>query len=374
MQCKNCGKELKDNAKFCDQCGTKVTEADSPEQMPENSESTAPAEAAVTAEETAAAPTGAKAKNKKALLIVVIAAVLVAAGIFTGLHMTHVICFHKWQDATCTEPKTCTVCGKIEGEALGHDASEVTCTEDSVCRRCGEVLEKAAGHQWVEATCQKPKTCSVCGATEGEVAEHQWKDATCTEPKTCSVCGATEEKPAGHQWKDATCTEPKTCTVCGATDGKALGHDWKEATLSAPKTCARCGETSGEKLKLTSLDTPSIYTVVKEVPVALNGMGKEMYSGTHSCDVVCWDAIPNADGYEVSYVKHYGYESEGTATVSNEMQKVGTNTFVFGNLTAHNENEYSPTQLEHLAVRAYANTDDGVIYSEWSNEITAVWQ
>lgn len=30
MQCKNCGKELKDDAKFCDQCGTKVTEADSP--------------------------------------------------------------------------------------------------------------------------------------------------------------------------------------------------------------------------------------------------------------------------------------------------------------------------------------------------------
>ena len=348
MLCKNCGKELRDDAKFCDQCGAKVTESDSPEQTPENTENTAPAEAEVTAEEIAAAPTGAKAKNKKTLLIVVIAAVLVAAGIFTGLYMTHVICFHKWQDATCTEPKTCTVCGKIEGEALGHDASEVTCTEDSVCRRCGEVLEKAAGHQW--------------------------KNATCTEPKTCSVCGATEGKPAGHQWKDATCTEPKTCTVCGAADGKALGHDWKEATLSAPKTCARCGETSGEKLKLTSLDTPSIYTVVKEVPVALNGMGKEMYSGTHSCDVVCWDAIPNADGYEVSYVKHYGYESQGTATVSNEVQTVGTNTFVFGNLTAHNENEYSPTQLEHLAVRAYANTDDGVIYSEWSNEITAVWQ
>ena len=99
-----------------------------------------------------------------------------------------------------------------------------------------------------------------------------------------------------------------------------------------------------------------------------------MYSGTHSCDVVCWDAIPNADGYEVSYVKHYGYESLGTATVSNEMQRVGTNTFVFGNLTSHNENEYSSTQLEHLTVRAYANTDDGVIYSEWSNEITAVWE
>ena len=39
---------------------------------------------------------------------------------------------HQWQDATCTEPKTCSVCGKTEGEALGHDWDE-----NSKCKRTG---------------------------------------------------------------------------------------------------------------------------------------------------------------------------------------------------------------------------------------------
>lgn len=47
-------------------------------------------------------------------------------------------------------------------------------------------------HKWVDATCTEPKTCSECGATEGDPLGHDWKDATATEPKTCSRCGATE--------------------------------------------------------------------------------------------------------------------------------------------------------------------------------------
>ena len=57
---------------------------------------------------------------------------------------------HKWADATCTEPKTCTVCGLTEGEALGHNvvilpAKAATCletglTEGKYCDRCGETF------------------------------------------------------------------------------------------------------------------------------------------------------------------------------------------------------------------------------------------
>ena len=47
-------------------------------------------------------------------------------------------CTHEWVDATCTDPKTCTLCGATEGSALGHTyvldlfnyGSELTC---SVC-------------------------------------------------------------------------------------------------------------------------------------------------------------------------------------------------------------------------------------------------
>lgn len=83
-------------------------------------------------------------------------------------------CSHEWQDATCTEPKTCVKCERTQGEALGHE--------------------------WIEASCAEPKTCSRCGKTEGEALGHSWgewtviRDATPTtageKVKVCSICGA----------------------------------------------------------------------------------------------------------------------------------------------------------------------------------------
>lgn len=39
---------------------------------------------------------------------------------------------HVWQEADCTNPKTCTICGKTEGEPLGH------LYRDNVCVICGD--------------------------------------------------------------------------------------------------------------------------------------------------------------------------------------------------------------------------------------------
>lgn len=75
-------------------------------------------------------------------------------------------CKHEWQDASCTAAKTCTLCGEVEGIALGHT--------------------------WKDATCDAPKTCSVCDITEGEALGHDWQDATTEAPKTCSRCQLTE--------------------------------------------------------------------------------------------------------------------------------------------------------------------------------------
>ena len=131
---------------------------------------------------------------------------------------------HVWKNATCTEPKTCTVCGITEGDPLGHTWIEATCTEPKTCSVCGVTEGEALGHDWVTVSCTEPRTCSVCGETESEAPGHVWSDATCTEPKTCTVCGITEGDPLGHTWIEATCTEPKTCSVCQATEGDALGH------------------------------------------------------------------------------------------------------------------------------------------------------
>lgn len=84
-------------------------------------------------------------------------------GLTVIVTMTGCCISHDWKEATCTEAKTCSKCGKIEGEPLGHE--------------------------WIEATCTTPKTCSRCGETEGEAEEHQLSEATYQQPATCSVCG-----------------------------------------------------------------------------------------------------------------------------------------------------------------------------------------
>ena len=129
-----------------------------------------------------------------------------------------------------------------------------TCTKKGVktytCS-CGdsytEDINKTA-HSWKNATCTSPKTCSVCGETTGTVADHSWKNATCTAPKTCSVCGETTGTVADHSWEDATCTNPETCYICGATQGEALGHSYVAATCTRAKYCSVCYETFGSPI------------------------------------------------------------------------------------------------------------------------------
>ena len=104
-------------------------------------------------------------------------------------------------------------------------------------------------HEWKQATCTTPKTCSIGGETEGEALGHTWVDATCAEPKHCSVCGETEGETLAHTWVDATCAEPKHCSVCGETEGNALEHTLTEANYQQPATCEVCGETVGEPLQ-----------------------------------------------------------------------------------------------------------------------------
>lgn len=62
-------------------------------------------------------------------------------------------CKHEWQDATCTKPKTCSLCDATEGEALGHVFEEATCTVPKICRVCGETIGEALGHNYEDGYC-----------------------------------------------------------------------------------------------------------------------------------------------------------------------------------------------------------------------------
>ena len=128
------------------------------------------------------------------------------------------------KEATCTTPGaisyTCSVCNEV------HDV----------------VTSDLAEHKYADATCTDPKTCTVCGATDGEALGHTWVDATCTDPKTCSVCQATEGEALGHTWVDATCTSPKTCSVCQTTEGPVAPHSYGDWTQTKAPTTEEEGE------------------------------------------------------------------------------------------------------------------------------------
>ncbi|MBQ8622208.1 MAG: type I pullulanase, partial [Oscillospiraceae bacterium] len=86
-------------------------------------------------------------------------------------------CVHSWKDATCTEAKTCTLCGETEGSALGHSYNAVVTAPTCV----------AAGYT--------THTCGTCGDsyTDSETPAtgvHTYVDGSCT------GCGAVEAVPA----------------------------------------------------------------------------------------------------------------------------------------------------------------------------------
>ena len=143
-------------------------------------------------------------------------------------------------------------------------------------------------HNWVDATCEAPKTCSVCGVTEGEALGHNpievfGQAPTCTEPGQtnfvyCDVCDknlseAKEIAPLGHTeetvaGKAPTCTEAgltdgKKCSVCGETTVEqtaidALGHKAGEddGDVTTAVTCERCDYVFVEAKEAITLTIP----------------------------------------------------------------------------------------------------------------------
>ena len=73
------------------------------------------------------------------------------------------------KDATCEKP------GVVGG---------TFCTACNKGKEAAETVIPATGHKWVAATCTAPKTCSVCKVTEGGLLEHQIGNTG-----ICGICG-----------------------------------------------------------------------------------------------------------------------------------------------------------------------------------------
>ncbi len=143
---------------------------------------------------------------------------------------------HAWQDATCTEPKTCTVCNTTEGSTIAHtpNADDGDCTTAITCSVCGDITTPAkANHTGGTATCEHKAACSVCGKEYGSLAAHtpNADDGDCTTAITCSVCGdVTTPAKASHTGGTATCQSKAICTVCNTVYGDYGVHNYDQST------------------------------------------------------------------------------------------------------------------------------------------------
>lgn len=142
---------------------------------------------------------------------------------------------HSFSEAGCTTAKTCSACGIVEGDPLGHNYVSGS------CERCGAEMpnyeEQPTGcdHAY-RLTAQSAPTCTAVGSFT----------------YTCGKCNATYTETIaakGHVFSDATCDQAKTCHICDTTEGNALGHNYLDGT------CGRCGAPD------PSVPTEATYTV-----------------------------------------------------------------------------------------------------------------
>ncbi|MBE6548325.1 MAG: hypothetical protein E7667_05555 [Ruminococcaceae bacterium] len=175
----------------------------------------------------------------------------------------------KTEQRNYTEPLGHT---PIIDEAQAPTCTETGLTEGRHCNVCNKVLAEqttipALGHTWTDASCITPKTCSVCGETEGEALGHTIVEIpelqpTCTESgytlsRSCSACGLQMMPqitlPAtGHNYQYSMCTYCKDLIphqdvpkqvmprLDINTNGAAI--DSKEVYTTASVTLSNCDE------------------------------------------------------------------------------------------------------------------------------------
>ena len=158
-----------------------------------------------------------------------------------------------------------------------HLATEADCKNEATyfksckCGANGTITFSSGGlgnHKWDEATCSAPKTCSVCKVTEGESADHaaatEWKtdkdshwhickfegcDVVIDSTKAAHVFGTTWKSDKDKHWNECVCgmkanetthadaDKDGKCDICAYNVGAPVVDDGTKGTApSSPQT------------------------------------------------------------------------------------------------------------------------------------------
>lgn len=210
-------------------------------------------------------------------------------------------CQHSWNDADCTNPKTCSLCGATEGEALDHNY------ENGSCTYCGEPDPNAggstesktvriyypAGNSYITSTASGSKlkpgneraaaiwtmtaegeyysfSCDGKYLTSGATGNSLTLSSNLTDyalwtlEEASNGCYYLRNKAAVYNGKsqyvefysnlfttygfNASNTRIYTFQLKDAVTPDKCTHDWDAATCTEPKTCKICYTTEGEAL------------------------------------------------------------------------------------------------------------------------------
>ncbi len=188
--------------------------------------------------------------------------------------------FHNFVGATCEAPATCSVCGKTDGEALGHT----------------EVIDEAVDATCTETGLTEGSHCSVCDAVivaqvEVPATGHNFVDGVCT--------GCGDEQPAeGEGGVEITVSKSHTdiAGIAGVTAGQNTGSiNGKTIALdeNISIVCAKGGSTSnpcvydesirlyqnGATLTITAENDKIIKSVVITLATKSGGQGPITVTG-----------------------------------------------------------------------------------------------
>ena len=307
---------------------------------------------------------------------------------------------HRWNDATCTVPKTCSVCKITEGSALGHKY-ETAWSKDAdkhwhKCSRCDDKTNEET-HSWDKGTVTIQPGCTtagtktfgcICGATKtenidaaghtaGAAVRKNEVAATCTtdgsydEVIYCTVCKAeisreSKSTPAtGHSFgawtvvKEATCTaegcEERVCIVCSAKEDKDIGklsHEesgWITDENNHWKICTVCNAVIEDE----TAHTFGNWVIDENATEATEG---SRHRECIICGHINRETIPelgHTHSFDREVTEDKYLKSEATCTMpavyykSCECGETSTDTFTSGNALGHDFTVIQHDESQH---------------------------
>jgi len=287
---------------------------------------------------------------------------------------------HQYSNACDTD---CNICKRIR--AVGAHKYYDDC--DSTCNNCGET--RVITHDYKAATCTKAKTCKVCGKTEGKALGHKYSNSCDT---SCNNCGKT--RSITHKYTKVTTKAATTskngyvlteCSVCGKDKSKTTIYSAKTVKLSYNKTTYN-GKTKKPTVTVKDSKGKTIsskyYTV--SVPSGRKSVGKYKYvikfkgnySGTKtlyltinppktsvkkitaykkSAKIYVNKKTTQVSGYQIQYSTSKKFTSAKTKTISS------------AKTTSATIKSLKAKKTYYVRVRTYKTVSGKKYYSGWSS-------